>query len=179
MKLSELSDQTRAVIAAALALIVILGWGFLFKTPPPSSQTQQGQAIAQSAGQTPGTPTASSASSLSTTGASAAHVDAAAPVVHKPTAPAAPAVSAGTEQNITIESDSYRVILSNRGAVARSWQLIKFTDEHEPPRTLDLVQSDASRSTEGWPFSLQINDPQVQSAANQGLYVITKSGAPV
>ena len=54
-----------------------------------------------------------------------------------------------------IESDLYRVVLSNRGAVVRSWQLTKYTDEARPPRTLDLVQADLARQTGGWPFSLQ------------------------
>ena len=87
-------------------------------------------------------------------------------------AAAVPAVSNNAEQTVTIESDLYRVVLSNRGAVARSWQLTKYTDEHEPPRTLDLVQSDASQAAGGWPFSLQMSDPQLEAAANQGLYVV-------
>ena len=162
---SELSDQTRAIIAAALALVVILGWGLFYKPPPPEpSQSLSTQTTAQSAG-----PASASSS-------------AAAPqiVAAKPGAPAAaavPSVSSNAEQNVTIESDLYRVVLSNRGAVARSWQLTKFTDEHDPPRTLDLIQSDASQAAGGWPFSLQVNDPQLEAAANQGLYVVTQSGA--
>jgi YidC/Oxa1 family membrane protein insertase len=163
---SELSDQTRAIIAAALALVVILGWGLLYKPPPPGPQSQL-PATAQSSGATSGAavapPTASQLVAAPPTGGAAAAT--------------VPAVSNNAEQTITIESDLYRVVLSNRGAVARSWQLTKYTDEHEPPRTLDLIQSDASQVAGGWPFSLQMNDPQLEAAANQGLYVVTQSGA--
>lgn len=172
MKLNEMSDQTRAVIAAALALIVILGWGFFYKAPPPpQSQPQSGITITQSAGGS--TPSQSAPAPQQV----APPPRVAAPAT--PAAPPAPVATANGEQNITIESDVYRVVLSNRGAVARSWQLTKFTDEHTPPRTLDLVQSDASQANGGWPFSLQTGDLQLQTAANQGLYVITENGAPV
>jgi len=171
VKLNEMSDQTRAVIAAGLALIVILGWGFFFKAPPPSqSQPPSGITISQSTGaQNTGASTPSQLAPAPQQVTAAPH----------PAASAAPAAAASGEQNITIEGDLYRVVLSNRGAVARSWQLTKFTDEHTPPRTLDLVQSDASRANGGWPFSLEMSDTQLENAANQGLYVITQNGAPV
>ena len=159
---SELSDQTRAVIAAALALVVILGWGLFYKPPPPTS-LQQSQAAAQSAGAAVAQP-------------SSPQIAAAPPSGRAPAASVA-AISTNAEQTVTIDSDLYHVVLSNRGAVARSWQLTKYTDEHDPPRTLDLIQSDASQMAGGWPFSLQMGDPQVESAANQGLYVVTQSGA--
>lgn len=168
---SELSDQTRGVIAAALALIVILGWGFFYKQPPPSPSSRSPQAITQG-----GNTTSSSTASIP------AQVAAPAPSPAKSakTAPAeTSAVVAASEQDITIESNLYRVVFSNRGAVARIWQLTKFTDEHNPPRTLDLVQSDAAQANSGWPFSLQMSDTQLEAAANQGLYVVTEDGKPL
>jgi YidC/Oxa1 family membrane protein insertase len=158
---SELSDQTRAMIAAGLALVVILGWGLFYKAPPPSP-SEPAQTITQSAATAVAPPAAPQISAAKPSGDAGQSVA---------------TVSASAEQSITIESDLYRVVLSNRGAVARSWQLKKYTDEHEPPRTLDLIQSDASQAAGGWPFSLEMGDPQLQSAANQGLYVVTQSGA--
>jgi len=164
---SEMSDQTRAIIAAALALVVILGWGLFYKPPPPSPSTQLTEA-------TQGT--TQSAGAVGAVGSNAQQFVAAAPSGGAGAATVA-AVSTSAEQTVTIESDLYRVMLSNRGAVARSWQLTKYTDEHDPPRTLDLIQSDASQAAGGWPFSLQMSDPQIEAAANQGLYVVTQSGA--
>jgi YidC/Oxa1 family membrane protein insertase len=159
----ELSDQTRAIIAAGLALIVILGWSYIYKPPPPAN-SQPSQTATTTA--TPGTSAAGA-------GVPSTPAQIAAP-------PAGPTivgtVSAAAEQTITIESDLYRVVFSNRGAVARSWQLKKYTDEHVPPRTLDLIQSDPSQATGGWPLSLQMSDAQAEAAANQGLYVVTAGG---
>src|SRR5438105_4646424 len=90
-------------------------------------------------------------------------------------ATSAPPLAANGEKNIVIESDLYRVELSNRGAVVRSWQLKKYTDEGNPPRTLDLVNADLARQTGGWPLALQLADPQLESAANQALYVVKAS----
>src|SRR5690349_24655391 len=90
-------------------------------------------------------------------------------------ATSAPPVAANGEKNIVVESDLYRVELSNRGAVVRSWQLKKYTDEGNPPRTLDLVNADLARQTGGWPLALQLADPQLESAANQALYVVRAS----
>ena len=159
---SELSDQNACDDRRGTRARRDFGLGPLLQRAPPPSPSEPAQTITQSAA-TAVAPTA------------APQISAA-----KPSGDAAQSVatvSASAEQSITIESDLYRVVLSNRGAVARSWQLKKYTDEHEPPRTLDLIQSDASQAAGGWPFSLEMGDPQLQSAANQGLYVVTQSGA--
>ena len=87
--------------------------------------------------------------------------------------------AAGEEHSIVIESDLYRVEISNRGAVVRSWQLKKFTDDNKPPRTLDLVHADAAQQSGSWPFSLALDDPQQESTANNALFEITSGGTPV
>jgi YidC/Oxa1 family membrane protein insertase len=81
--------------------------------------------------------------------------------------------AAGEERSIVIESNLYRVEISNRGAVVRSWQLRQFTDDHTPPRTLDLVHADAAQQSGSWPFSLVLDDPQQESAVNNALFEIT------
>ena len=68
--------------------------------------------------------------------------------------------AASAENSIVIESDLYHVEISNRGGVVRSWQLKKFTDDHKPPRTLDLVHAEAAQASGSWPFSLALDDPQ-------------------
>ncbi len=156
----EVSDQARIALAFALALLVMVGWYFL---NPPKPQPPPGSAAAQHA---PAAPSSAAApitqpnqpAVASSTGATSA----------------APASASG-EKNIAIESDLYRVEISNRGAVVRSWQLKKYTDEGNPPRTLDLVNADLARQTDGWPLSLQLADPQLATAANQGLYVVKAS----
>ena len=72
-----------------------------------------------------------------------------------------------------VENDLYRVEFSNRGAVVKSWQLKKYTDDSKPPRILDLVHPDAAQQTGGWPFAVALNDQQQESAANGALYQIS------
>jgi YidC/Oxa1 family membrane protein insertase len=153
----EISDHARVALAFALALLVMVGWYFL---NPPKPQTPSGSAIAQHATNAPA-------------GAGAPITQPNQPVVAGSTGATsvAPVVAAG-EKSIVVESDLYRVELSNRGGVVRSWQLKKYTDEGNPPRTLDLVNADLARQTGGWPLSLQLTDQQLESGANQGLYVV-------
>jgi YidC/Oxa1 family membrane protein insertase len=163
----KLSDQTRAIIAAALSLIVIMGWSILYKpTPPPNTPAAQSAASNSSATAAPGAPATAPA------GASAI-----ASLLKGATVAAAVADTA--EKTIVVESDLYRVEISNRGAVVRSWQLKKFSDENKPPRTLDLVNADAALQTGYWPFSLVLGNTQLDAAANQGLYVVTPTGVSV
>ena len=166
--MKEISDHARVALAFALALLVMVGWYFL---NPPKPQPPPGSTIAQHAPNAPVNPAAPSSAPAQPN----------LPVVASSTGAtsAAPAAAAG-EKNVVVESDLYRVELSNRGAVVRSWQLKKYTDEGTPPRTLDLVNGDLARQTGGWPLSLQLGDPQLESAANQGLYLVKASsdGAP-
>ena len=163
--MKEISDQARVALAFALALLVMVGWYFLNppKPQPPGSPAAQHAANAPGNASAPGTP-------------GAAVTQPNQPVVAGSTARrSAPPAAATGESNIVVESELYRVELSNRGGVVRSWQLKKYTDEGNPPRTLDLVNADLARQTGGWPLSLQLADSQLESAANQGLYVVKAS----
>jgi YidC/Oxa1 family membrane protein insertase len=153
----ELSTETRSLIAAVLCLLVIAGWSLIYKPPQPTPNKSN--------------PAAATPASPVSTGA--------APAAAKGSATTAPAVAmhaAGDERSIVIESALYHVQISNRGAVVRSWQLTKFTDDHSPPRPLDLVHPDAAQAEGGYPFSLALDDSQQESAANSALYEIKSSG---
>jgi YidC/Oxa1 family membrane protein insertase len=157
----EMSDQARVAVAFVLALLVLVGWYFL--NPPPKQQPQQVSTAAQ--------PGPGAAGNTSVTAALNAQ-----PIPPRGALSATSTAVASAEKTIVAESDLYRVELSNRGAVVRSWQLKKYTDEHDPPRTLDVVNADLAKQTGAWPLALQIGDAQLQSAANQALYVVKTSG---
>ncbi len=160
--MSRVSDQTRAIIAAALSLIVIVVWSLIYKPPKPQvpAGTPNGVVATTGTAVTPDTQPAQSA--------------AIAGPVSAPKGPSTTAPAADVAEKITvIESDLYRVELSSRGAVVRSWQLKKYTDDHQPPRTLDVVNAEGARQSGDWPFSLQMGDAQLEMAANKGLYVVT------
>jgi YidC/Oxa1 family membrane protein insertase len=155
----EMSTETRSLLAAVLCLLVIAAWSLIYKppAPPPATNTPAPPA----ANQTKAAPLASTT-----------------PAGKKVALPAAPATirAAGEERSIVIESELYRVEISNRGAVVRSWQLKKFTDDNNPPRTLDLVHADAAQQSGSWPLSLALDDLDQEAAVNGALFEITSDG---
>jgi len=157
-----MSDQVRGILFVLLAMGILFAWQHYFKppvTPPetrpvaPAQTTQQGQSQAATAGGAQG-------------GAKAGP---------KGGAPAStPAIEASAEKSVVVESSLYRVELSNRGGVARSWKLKKYFDDQKPPQELDLVNGEAALQL-GWPMSLLLSDPQLEAQANQALYQISPS----
>jgi YidC/Oxa1 family membrane protein insertase len=163
----KFSPELRILAASLLSMGVILLWAKYFgpKPQPPSPQANR---PAQSAPAIPG-PAAPPATSTPQTPNKATAVS------------AAPAVSVSVkndsqERTMVIENDLYRVEISNRGAVVKSWHLKKYMDDAKPQRVLDVVHPDASQQTGGWPFAVVLDDEQLQGAANNGLYQIS-SGA--
>jgi YidC/Oxa1 family membrane protein insertase len=77
-------------------------------------------------------------------------------------------VSASKEETQIIETDLYRVVLSNRGAVVTSWVLKKYKDGAGNP--LDLVNAGAAVKT-GFPFSLAFGKQGPPANPNQALFV--------
>ena len=78
------------------------------------------------------------------------------------------------EKTIVIDSGLYRVELSSRGGVVRSWTLKKYSDDQPKPKPLDLVNSATAAQT-GWPFALVLADGTLESHANQSNYQVTVS----
>ncbi len=149
--MKEMSDQERTILFVILALLIFFTWSHFFMpaVPPPGpGQTSAPVAPAQSS-TTPQTNLAPGNS-----GAAPSKI---------------PVIQASQEKIIVVESPLYRVELSSRGAVVRSWKLKKYMDDQTPPHPLDLVNSDAAQQF-GWPFSLALSDAQLEAQANSGLY---------
>ena len=86
------------------------------------------------------------------------------------------AIEASDEETIVIESPLYRVEMSNRGATVHSWKLKKYlNDRSRPRRSNSSTQPRRSNSSE-WPLSLSLDDPQLESKANTGLYQVSSQG---
>lgn len=67
-----------------------------------------------------------------------------------------------------IETDLFRIEMTNRGALVKSWILKKYRDSHGKP--LELVSAAGVRKT-GYPLSLQIADrPLEWAAVNDALF---------
>jgi YidC/Oxa1 family membrane protein insertase len=160
--LNELSDQTRGIIFVLLVLGVIFAWSHFYTPPPPAPgkapQTQSQQVV-------PPQPKPLSSANRPNS------VSAAKPAI-------AASLEAATEEPLLVDSSLYTVELSNRGGVIKSWKLKKYTDDQRPPHALELVDPSSS-SQLGWPFSLKLSDPQLESRVNSALYQATPSSPTV
>ncbi|MBZ5694220.1 MAG: membrane protein insertase YidC [Acidobacteriia bacterium] len=158
-----MSDTVRGIVFVALVIVITVVWLRFFQPPAPPPQKAGQPASQTSTAQTAGPAQASGPSSGQPVAATAA---APAKIV---------VVEASAEKTIVVESSLYRVELSNRGGVVRSWKLKKHLDDQKPPHPLDLVNADSSRQL-GWPMSLALADAQLQEQANAGLYDVTPAG---
>jgi YidC/Oxa1 family membrane protein insertase len=161
---NELSDQVRGIIFVIVALIILFAFGRFYKPAPgpvsPAPQTNTAQTSQQAGANSAATSSATTPSSSSAVSMNAAK------------ALANPGVVQATEEKtFVITSALYRVDISNRGGVVKTWKLNKYMDDQQPPQALDLVNSTVAQEF-GWPFSLVLADPTLQASANSGLYQI-------
>jgi YidC/Oxa1 family membrane protein insertase len=168
----KFTPELRILAASLLSMGVILLWAKFFG-PKPSVPSPQANRPAQSAPATPGPATSPATSPAPSTSQAPKTATAISPV---PAASVSPK-SDSQERAIVIENDLYHVEISNRGAVVKSWQLKNYKDDAKPQRVLDVVHPDVSQQTGGWPFSIVLDDEQLQNAANAGLYQISSGAA--
>jgi YidC/Oxa1 family membrane protein insertase len=158
--MEEMSEGRRALLAVSISLLILLLWSRFYKTPAPPPQKAKVPApntitAPQTSEEAPSTPATAAASK----------------------ARPASAVQATEEQTIVVDGPLYRVELSNRGGVVRSWKLKKYLDDSKPPRPLDLVNAAAAQQLGGWPFSFVLDDPQLEAQVNGALFVVSPDDA--
>lgn len=126
------------LLALTLSLAVLFGWRyFLEKTQPPAAPMSSPVVATPVA---PPTPSQSSS----------------APVVSKLALAASLAAEikkAEAEKSYEVETGLYRIVLSNREAVVKSWVLKKYADSNGKP--LELVNAEQG-SVYGFPLSLNV-----------------------
>ena len=152
---SDNSTQLRTLLAFVLMGLVLFAMPYFFKSTGPqkplkSAKTAAPAAPAHSTSQPPEEAASPQVASSPLPGSTAAH----------------------TEEETVIETDLYRVVFSNRGAVVTSWTLKKYANATGKP--LELVN--AAAATKVWyPFSLEFRSQKPSLNLNQSLYVATKS----
>src|SRR5438270_8839051 len=77
---------------------------------------------------------------------------------------------ASSEGEIVVEDELYRVVLTNRGGQAKSWQLKKYNNDKGQP--LDLVNDKAS-ALMGLPLSLWTYDDALRTQISNALFVVS------
>jgi YidC/Oxa1 family membrane protein insertase len=156
----ELSTERRVALAFALWIVIMVGWSYVWKpsrpvtAPVPQPATPTSTAPATEQKPAPEKPAATPAAAAKTKPAQA-------PVV----------MSAAQEKVLVIENGHYRVELSNRGGVVKSWRLKHYTDHEMHP--LELVNAEAAQQVGAWPFSLAVDDPALETLINGALFEMT------
>ena len=161
--MKEMSDQVRGIIFVVLVMGVIFAWSHFYNPPVPAPQKQSGASAQQTSPAQASTATARKETI---------------PVAAAATPARVAAVQAATERTVIVDSAFYLVELSNRGAVVKSWKLKKYNDDQKPPHPLELVDPDSSAQL-GWPFSLLLSDPQLESRVNSALFELAPSSDSV
>jgi YidC/Oxa1 family membrane protein insertase len=162
------SPELRILGASLLSMLVILLWIKFFAPKPPAVPPQPKPVI--SAPQTP-------SAVLPATPGATNQASGNKPATLKPVNTAITPVSDSQESSIVIQSDLYRVEISNRGAVVKSWQLSKYMDDNKPQRVLDVVHPEAAQQIGGWPFSLVLDNADLEKTANNGLFELVSHNA--
>ena len=157
----KFTPELRILVASLLSFGVIILWARFFGPKPQIPPTQTNRP-AQTAPATPG-PATSPAANPSQPAAASATI---APAKQVNVA----AKNDSQERTIIVENNLYRVEISNRGAVVKSWQLKGYMDDAKPQGVLDVVHPEASQQTGDWPFAVVLDDEQLQNAANAGLF---------
>ena len=158
----KFTPELRILVASLLSFGVIILWAKFFG-PKPSVQPMPTNRPAETAPAVAGPATRAPANPLPVPAAPVATAPAAAVAVKHDS----------EERRIVVENSLYRVEISNRGAVVKSWQLKNYKDDAKPQRVLDVVHAEVSEQTGGWPFSVVLDDEQLQNAANGGLYQLS------
>ena len=161
----ELPNELRMVLAFVLMFVILAGTPWLYRrlgimpaqpVNPPLKSSVAAPAALKDVAQTPTvTPPPPSA-------------------VVPPGQGNATAIAAVAENEWTIRTNLYTVVLSNRGASVRSWKLNKFKDEDQKP--LELVNTKGTAKA-GYPFSYDIRDKdQMAKLLNNALWVAHPEG---
>jgi YidC/Oxa1 family membrane protein insertase len=176
-KKKELSSEMRILIASILSMAVILLWAKFFAPKPPANLPQANRPAITS----PATPSSATTSPATSPSAPVSKSNVPPPAgvatgIAPSNAAAMPPTAAKEQPNIVVENELYRVEISNRGGVVKSWQLKKYKDDSKPQRVLDVVHPEAAGQVGGWPFAVVLDDAQLEAQANSALYMAAEPG---
>jgi len=177
----DMPINIRMLIAFALTGLVIFGTPYFYKSlgiKLPEKTEQQQAADAKPPSETE-SKAPSETNAAATSAAAAPEKTPAKPGDRKP-GDAKPAsgeqsgstVAASAEETVTLETDLYHVVFSNRGGVVKNWTLKKFPDHARKP--LDVVNVAAAPKA-GYPFQYEFRGAKLPVNLSQSLFKATQS----
>src|SRR3989475_6243816 len=80
----------------------------------------------------------------------------------------------GREQEVTVETDLVKVVLSNRGGVIKRWELKRYlTSDARDPKPIQLVPAMAKDVSFTLPLTVEVPDAKLQERLSRGLYAVS------
>jgi len=160
----ELTMEVRLLIAFVLMGLVLLVSQYFIK-PTPAPATKSGTATSAQ----PAAPAPSGEKAEATTPTIPS-------IAKQKAAEVATEVRAGSEELVTIDTDVYHVVFSNRGGTVRNWVLKNYKDHAGKP--LDLVYQPSLNRVPA-PFSMAFKGQAPPTDLNTALYQTSRSGLDV
>ncbi len=78
------------------------------------------------------------------------------------------------EQEVTVETDLIKVVLSNRGGVIKSWELKRYRNsDPKNPTPIQLVPANEKSLALTPPLSVEVPDHQLKERLSRGLYAVS------
>jgi len=78
------------------------------------------------------------------------------------------------EQEVTVETDLVKVVLSNRGGVIKRWELKRYlTSDPRDPQPIQLVPAMAKDVSLTLPLTVEVPDAKLQERLARGLYTVS------
>lgn len=170
----EISNEVRMLLAFVLMGLILLVTPYAYRMlgiapsqPAKADISRKAPAQQQAASTAGGAP-------MKMSGAESKSVD-----LKKPAAATdmVPAETADSEQEQVLDTNLYRVVFTNRGAVVKSWTLKNFKDSAEKP--LELVNQPGALKV-GYPFSFRFPADKVPAPdLNKALWVAHSEGLKI
>lgn len=86
----------------------------------------------------------------------------------------APALVGEREQEVTVETDLVKVVLSNRGGVIRRWELKRYLNtDPKQPKPIQLVPAEEKGAALILPLTVEVLDARLQERLARGLYAVS------
>ncbi len=150
--------QRRMLLAAVLSAVVMGGYIYLVPRPEPQQQPQTEPAA-----------TPSSPAVIEIPQPAAVETDPVEPSGTSEIDFGSQTVEASREQTVTVETNSFLVEFTNRGATVNRWELKKFKDAHKGP--LDLVHQGGAKRF-GHPFRLVRPGGEAIAGSDEALFTV-------
>ena len=157
--------QRRLLLASVLSAVAIMGYVYVASLTAPPAPPVEDPAVVEQTAETAGGEQAGEPAPAAQADRDEADND----PPQEPSEQSDSVIASDTESEVVVESETYRVTFSNRGAVLKSWILKEYEDSNGQP--LDLVHGGGAQKY-GYPFQLSLPGGEALKALNEGLFAI-------